>query len=171
MDCPLKELSSIGMKNSKLRDLCQERIRIGWGAKKELQLVKNKLRKAIASSNRKSVHDIKDPIELIAGDIVHIKSKDEIKSLLDEKNASGGCVFTPEMYKYCGQQFRVHKRVDYFYDEVKAKMCKCKNLYLLEGAFCSGERRAFPNNCDRNCFLFWHSSWLIKVNQEAYSKR
>ena len=163
MDCQLKELNGIGIKNSKLRDLFQERIRIGWGAKKELQLVKNKLRKTIAGSNRKLLREPRDLIELVEGDIICVRSKGEIRSILDEKNASGGCVFTPEMYKYCGQRFKVHKRVDYFYDEVKAKMCKCKNLYLLEGAFCSGERRVFPNNCDRYCFLFWHKDWLKKV--------
>jgi hypothetical protein len=110
-------------------------------------------------------------MELIAGDIVCVRSMDEIKSILNEKDASDGCVFTPEMYRHCGQQFKVHKRVNYFYDEVKAKICKCKNLYLLEGAFCSGERRAFPDNCDRNCFLFWHSSWLVKVDEKAFSEK
>jgi len=57
MDCQLKELNGIGIKNSKLRDLFQERIRIGWGAKKELQLVKNKLRKTIAGSDRKLLRE------------------------------------------------------------------------------------------------------------------
>jgi hypothetical protein len=102
----------------------------------------------------------------VAGDKLKVKTKEEIRSILDENGGSQRCIFTPEMYGYCGKEARVFKRVDYFYDEVKSKMCKCRNLFPLEGFFCSGKREAFPDVCDRNCFLFWDSSWLEKVDRD-----
>jgi hypothetical protein len=163
MNCQLMNRHELLMENSLWEDIGQMRIRILWDTKKKLLMLKNKSMKALG---------IRGPVKLImesapvmqAGDLVKVKSAEEIRSLLDENGGSQGCIFTPEMYAYCGKQARLFKKVGYFYDEVKNKMCKCKNLFLLEGAFCSGKRRAFPNACDRNCFLFWHSSWLEKVN-------
>jgi hypothetical protein len=83
-----------------------------------------------------------------------------------KEGESQGGKLTPEMYGLCGKEARVFMRVDYSYDEVKSKTCKCRNLLLLEGFFCSGKRKAFRDVCDRKCFLFWHSSWLEKVDRE-----
>jgi hypothetical protein len=104
------------------------------------------------------------PVNLKANDWVRVKSKREIAQILDYKDSSGGCVFSPEMYSFCGKNYRVFKNVNSFYDEVKEKECKCRNIVLLEGVFCSGKRKALPQDCDRNCFYFWHHSWLEKID-------
>ena len=97
------------------------------------------------------------------GDFVIVLTKDEIHSILDDWGATKGCVFTPEMYERCGKTYKVFKNIDYFYDEVKQKMCKCNNIVVLERAVCSGRRKLFSEDCDRNCFQFWHISWLKKI--------
>jgi hypothetical protein len=66
------------------------------------------------------------------------------------------------MYEYCGKEYKVIKKVDYFFDETKQKMCKCNGIFLLDGAYCTG-KTAYLALCGRNCFYFWQASWLKKV--------
>ena len=96
--------------------------------------------------------------EIQPGDMVRVRSEDEIRMTLDRSGRTRGCLFTRGMNDHCGKQYRVFKRVDHFFDETKLRMCKCNNLFLLEGAHCS------RTTCDRSCFYFWHVSWLKKLD-------
>jgi len=96
-------------------------------------------------------------------DRVRVRSKKEIRSLLDEEGKYGGCRFMRGMYEHCGNSYRVLKDVDFFFDEARQKMVKTKGLVILEGANCSGQQRFYFNRCDRNCFFFWHKAWLEKI--------
>lgn len=107
-----------------------------------------------ANKNDFSANEIHiDQIE--AGDIVKVRSQEEIKETLNSYNKTRGCGFRIQMYDDCGKEFVVHKKVNYFFDEAKQKICRCNNIYLLKGSCCCG--------CDRHCFLFWHASWLKKA--------
>jgi hypothetical protein len=111
---------------------------------------------------------LKDSIDsaslfLKQGDIVRIRSKDQILQTLDDKNKFEGCSFMKEMWQYCGTQQTVIKRVDYFFDESKYRMRKARNIVLLDGLFCSGQWPVFNHRCDRVCYLFWKEAWLEKV--------
>jgi hypothetical protein len=99
--------------------------------------------------------------QLRPGDLVRVLPGKEIKRTLNRLNKTGGCTFQAGMYDYCGQEFRVLKKVNHFFDETRMKMCKCNHIYLLEGALCTG-KTAYLRPCDRNCFFFWHSAWLEK---------
>jgi hypothetical protein len=46
-----------------------------------------------------------------AGDWVEVRSKQEIMRTLDPKARSDGLSFMPQMFQYCGQRFKVYKRV------------------------------------------------------------
>lgn len=93
-------------------------------------------------------------------DRVKVRSREEILSALDDEGKYGGCKFMRGMYEHCGKTYRVLKNVDYFFDEARQKMVKTKDLVILEGATCSGQQRLYVNQCDRNCFFFWHKEWL-----------
>lgn len=93
------------------------------------------------------------------GDMVKVRSQDEIQNTLDTSGRTRGCLFTEGMEAHCGKEYRVFRRVDHFFDEAKQKTCKCNNLFLLEGAYCN------RTSCDRNCFYFWHGSWLQKIQR------
>ncbi len=67
-----------------------------------------------------------------------------------------------EMYPLCGKSFKVIDQVSYFYDELKDKVCKCKDIFFLEGAVCSGKNKFFKDPCDLMCYYFWHKDWLRK---------
>ncbi len=91
------------------------------------------------------------------GDMVRIRSEDEIQKTLDRSGRTHGCLFAVGMNDHCGKEYRVFKRVDHFFDEIERRMCKCNNLFVLEGTQCS------RTTCDRSCPYFWHVSWLQKI--------
>ncbi len=47
---------------------------------------------------------------LRAGELVEVRSKAEILMTLDQHGRLDGLPFMPEMFRYCGQRFRVYKR-------------------------------------------------------------
>ncbi len=102
-------------------------------------------------------------VGIAAGELVKVKSRHQIESLLDESGKYKECTFQPEMYDYCGRPYRVLRQVDFFYDEVKQKLCKCKNLFILEGVLCTGRKRFYKDRCNLNCYPFWHKDWLERT--------
>ena len=101
------------------------------------------------------------------GDLVRIKSKEEIKNTLDRWNRLHGCAFMEEMWPYSGNSHRVYKRIERFLDERDYLMKKCNGIVILESVFCEGTRDFGP--CDRSCFLFWREEWLEKLDDDTCS--
>jgi hypothetical protein len=100
---------------------------------------------------------------LAAGDRVRVRSGEEIGRTLDRWGRCGGCKFQEPMYRYCGREFRVAKRVTRFFDEARQRMLRCKNIVLLEGVYCDGSGDPATIGCDRMCFFFWRTEWLERV--------
>ena len=100
---------------------------------------------------------------LNVGDIVRIRSKEQILQTLDNNNKLEGCLFMEDMWQYCGTEHKVLKKVNYFYDEANRRMCKAYNTVLLEGIYCSGKFQRYNNSCDRFCLLFWKEDWIEKI--------
>jgi len=163
MGCQLQHLEKLKKQNSPVDSCLQSRIKIIWEGKKRLIYIKNKIGGLLKLQDDIATQEVDVPI-FKNGDRVKVKSPGEINQILDDWGATQRCTFTPEMYRYCGKNFSVYKNVEYFYDEVKQRMCKCRNIVVLDGIFCTGKRRTFPADCDRNCFLFWHTSWLEKID-------
>ena len=164
MHCQLTNLLEIARSNSVIDNLLQCRIKKIWWNKKRLTFMRNRLSKLFIRSKILGVPFALPQAEIKVGDLVRVLPEAKIRSILDDWDGTKGCIFTPEMYKYCNKIYKVVKKVDYFYDEVKKRMCKCKNIVLLEDCICSGKRKVFPADCDRNCFLFWHTTWLEKLD-------
>lgn len=163
MHCQLTTLKEIMLPHSSFESISQKKIKKIWDLKKKVKAYKNKVITYPKESRQQKI--ILNEIPL-PGEIVRVKSETEIKKILDEYDSTGGCVFAPEMFKYCNKNFKVYKIVRQFYDEVKNRICKCKNIVLLEDAVCSGKRKLLPDDCDRNCFFFWHINWLEKIKNE-----
>lgn len=163
MSCQLTNIKNIDSKNNWLNNILQLRVKIFRNLKRELIFLKNNILNLITrrKDNNAVCHTNQN---LSKGDIVKVKSATDIKSMLDTREKYQGCRFIDEMYEYCGHTYRVLKIVDHFYDEAKRKVCKCKNIVLLEGVTCSGKQRLYSYSCDRNCFFFWHVDWLDKIN-------
>ena len=96
------------------------------------------------------------------GDLVRVRSKEEIQGTLNKWNQLKGCSFLEEMWSYCGTNQRVFKRVEKFLDERDYLVKRCKSVVLLEGVICEGSKDFGP--CDRSCFYFWNEQWLDKID-------
>lgn len=100
--------------------------------------------------------------ELQPGDWVEVMTLDEIEAGLDRNGRLYGLNFMPEMRKYCGQKFKVFKRVNRMMLESTGELRTIRRpTYYLEGVYCDG---GFHEGCDRSCFLLWREEWLRKVN-------
>lgn len=97
------------------------------------------------------------------GDIVEVRSKEQVLQTLDGNNRLDGCVFMDAMWQYCGTRQKVLKRVQYFFDEANSEMRKARDTVLLEGLLCSGKIPNWKHECDRSCFYFWKEGWLVKI--------
>jgi hypothetical protein len=115
------------------------------------------------SSARTTANNFAPTVPFSPGDLVRVRSCEEIVSTLDPFKELKGCAFLPDMYKYCGSQQRVLKSMKYFLDERDYKLKKTRGVILLENVICNGTP-AF-GTCDRCCFLFWREEWLEKLTE------
>jgi hypothetical protein len=93
-----------------------------------------------------------------AGDLVEIKSLDEILKTLDDKGTLDGLPFMPEMAAFCGTRARVLRRVDKLNDWMFGTGLKrMHRLVLLVGLRCDGSAHMM---CQSNCHLRWREEWL-----------
>jgi len=95
---------------------------------------------------------------LAAGDLVRVRSREEIETTLNHWRQLRGCTFMPEMAKYCGTTQRVLKPLQRFVDERDLRVKRSKGIVLLDGVLCEGTADFGP--CDRACHLFWREEWL-----------
>ena len=113
------------------------------------------------SSMQKTAMYYAPAVPFKTGDLVKVRSREEISSTLDPFKELKGCAFLADMYQYCGTEQRVFKSMQRFMDERDYKMKKAHGIVLLENVFCSGTTTF--GACDRCCFLFWREEWLERV--------
>jgi hypothetical protein len=102
-------------------------------------------------------------LNLKKGDIVRVRSSEEIAKTLDENNKFERCEFMETMWEFCGKKYKVFKRVEKILDPWTSKLRKCKNLVILEGLLCHGDPK-HATACDRTCLYYWNEAWLEKVS-------
>lgn len=95
------------------------------------------------------------------GDVVEVRSKEEISKGLDSANKLDGCLMMKQMWDYCSRRFRVLKVVENLFVEYRYKMFRSRApLYILDGLICNGAIDESELRCDRSCYLLWHEKWL-----------
>jgi hypothetical protein len=97
----------------------------------------------------------------VAGQLVRVRSREQIQATLDNWNYLKGCGFMEEMWPYCGTTQRILKPVRRFVDERDHRLKKTRGIYFLEGVHCQGT--IDYGRCDRNCYFFWREEWLEEV--------
>jgi hypothetical protein len=99
-----------------------------------------------------------------AGSRVRVKSKDSIGQLIQPNCKTDGCLFTEQMWDYCGNVYPVLRVVESFFDERKKRSFKPRSpIYILQDLICDGNSEYHQQKCDHGCFLIWHEDWLDKV--------
>jgi hypothetical protein len=97
-----------------------------------------------------------------AGDLVRIRSGEDIRATLDGWGELRNCLFMEGMWQYCGTIQRVLKPLERFVDERDYGVKQSSGIVLLEGAICQGTEMF--GRCDRCCFFFWRKEWLEKID-------
>jgi hypothetical protein len=102
-----------------------------------------------------------ETLDLQPGELVRVKSKEEIVKTLDTSNANRGMSFDGEMVRYCGREARVLRRVEQIIDEQSGRMVRFKNpCIVLEDVTCTG---AYHRQCPRGIYPYWREIWLERV--------
>jgi hypothetical protein len=97
-----------------------------------------------------------------AGDWVEVRSTEDILRTLDQNGRLDGLPFMPQMFKYCGQRFRIYKSAYKTCDTVSGHYA---GRSLQDGFHldlrCDGEAYG---GCQAGCLIFWKSAWLKPVD-------
>jgi len=93
-----------------------------------------------------------------SGDLVEVRSKEEILATLDQHGCVDGMPFMPEMLQFCEKRFRVgavaHKTCD---TVQKTGGRRLQATVHLDGVRCDGLAHG---GCQAECNLFWKDEWL-----------
>lgn len=103
-------------------------------------------------------------LDLQPGELVRIKSREEILATLDHNLLNRGMGFEAEMSRFCGRTARVKARATRCIDERTGRMLTMKNpCIILEDIVCEG---AFTANCPREFVCWWREIWLERLAPE-----
>lgn len=138
------------------------------GVREALATVRLRTRRFLTSGTKspgpshEDVPDLAEARELQPGEWVRVRSKEEIRAMLDRCDRQEGLAWMTTMEGCCGREFKVFRRVHKIVLESTGQIRKLKNTVLLENAICDG-----IYGCDRSCFFFWKDAWLERVRNHA----
>jgi hypothetical protein len=100
-------------------------------------------------------------LNLRAGELVEVRSEDDILRTLDSRGMLDSLPFMPEMLKFCGKRFKVYKRADKACDTIQWKhLRRMENAVHLEDLRCNGGAHG---GCQAGCLIYWKEAWLKRV--------
>jgi hypothetical protein len=102
-----------------------------------------------------------ESLGLQPGEIVEIKSREEIFATLDENDTTQGLRFDGEMLQFCGRRARVLRRIENIIDEKTGRMLTIRrDTVILDGVICRG---VYHRSCPRGIYAYWREAWLRRV--------
>lgn len=106
-------------------------------------------------------------LNLRPGELVEVRSKEEIMATLGKDQKNRGLWFDSEMLPYCGGIYRVLRRVNRIVDEKTGKIVNMKNpCIVLEGVVCKSD---YHRLCPRSIYPFWREGWLKRASSTLSS--
>src|SRR4051812_36337111 len=88
-------------------------------------------------------------LNLCAGELIEVLSKEEVLATLDENGRHENVPFMPEMFRYCGQRLRVYKRAHKTCDFVtNTGIRSLPDTVHLQGSRCDGSGHG---GCQAQC--------------------
>jgi len=105
-------------------------------------------------------------LNLQPGELVRIKSQADILQTVDVTNRNRGMYWDAEEVPYCGQTFRVLKRVTKIINEQTGRMQEMKTpSVILDSVVCQGRYSRCRVLCPRSIYPFWREIWLERVQE------
>jgi len=109
-----------------------------------------------------------EDLNLQPGELVRVKSHQEILKTLSKKNMNNGMSFDVEMVPYCGKVLRVRSRITTFIDERTGHRKSLKTpAVILDDAWCRSCYSPHRMGCPRSIFSWWREIWLERVEEGA----
>lgn len=103
--------------------------------------------------------------DLRAGQLVEVRTAEEIRATLDDRGELDSLPFMPEMVQYCGRRLRVYKVAHKLCDTIgHTGMRRMDDAVHLAGVRCGGEQH---DGCQAACLIFWKTAWLRPVDHAA----
>jgi hypothetical protein len=107
----------------------------------------------------------REKLDLVPGELVQIKTVNEIKATLDANKKNRGLYFDVEMVPFCVRTCRVRARVNQIIEEPTGKMMKIPGDWiLLEGTACTGK---YHRSCARAILPYWREMWVRRADEDA----
>lgn len=102
------------------------------------------------------------------GEVVRVKSHEEILATLNEESRNRGLRWDAEMVPYCGGTYRVLKRVTKIINERTGRMQEIKNpCMILDSVVCQSRYSACRMFCPRSIYSYWREIWLDPVEERS----
>jgi len=107
----------------------------------------------------------REKLDLVPGELVQIKTVNEIKATLDANKKNRGVFFDVEMVPFCVRTCRVRARVNQIIEKPTGKMVKIPGDWiLLEGTACTGK---YHRSCARAILPYWREMWVRRADEDA----
>src|SRR5207247_2797499 len=91
--------------------------------------------------------------DLAPGDLVKVRTYEDILHTLDDENKNRGMWFDAEQVPYCGGSYRILDRVTRIINEKTGKMQQLKNdCVILDGVVCRACYAKYRRFCPRSIY-------------------
>src|SRR5438445_7696641 len=109
-------------------------------------------------------------LNLQPGEMVRVKSHQEILKTVDARNRNRGMFWDAELVPYCGGTYRVLKRVTKLIDEKTRKMVVMKNpCIVLDSVVCQARYSDCRMLCPKSMYPYWREIWLERAEEKHAS--
>jgi len=107
-------------------------------------------------------------LDLQPGEMVRIKSHEEILKTLDTRNRNRGLYFDAEEVPYCGGTYRVLKHVTKIVNERTGRLQVMKTpCVILDSVICQSRYSECRLFCPRSIYAYWREIWLERIAPDA----
>lgn len=111
-------------------------------------------------------------LNLQPGELVRIKSYQEILRTLNAENKNRGLYFDAEMVPYCGGSYRVLKRVTKIVDEKTGELQEFKKpCFILDSVICQSRYSDCRMFCPRSIYSYWREIWLERISSQTLEEK
>jgi len=108
-----------------------------------------------------------ETLNLQPGELVRIKSHEQILQTIDSSNRNRGMHWDAELVPYCGKTFKVRDRVTKIIGERTQKMVHMKNpCIVLESVVCQARYSSCRLFCPKEMYPYWREIWLERVRPD-----
>ncbi len=106
-----------------------------------------------------------EKLDLQPGEWVEVKPADEIMATIDARQRNRGLWFDVEQLRFCGERYRVLRRVSRIIDEKTGRMLTMpSDCIILDGVACIGDLSTKRLFCQRAIYPYWREIWLRRVD-------